>query len=140
MKCRMNRTIDVVGLLVCISAFSGSTRGDEIIDAVTRFADTVVEHGRDRYGEKHTPLFVDVLNVDTLKSPELPQGLAGVDGSGVIAAPWGSGPSLTAMIRTSIPGRGRPTHVPPPFLVSGHVTPRISSPVMEATGRASVAP
>jgi pectate lyase len=84
MKCRMNRTIDVVSLLVCISAFSGPTRGDEIIDAVTRFADTVVEHGRDRYGEKHTPLFVDVLNVDTLKSPELPQGLAGVDGSGVV--------------------------------------------------------
>ena len=81
---RMNRAIVVVGLLLCILAFSGSTRGDEMIDAVTRFADTVVEHGRDRYGEKHTPMFVDVLNVDTLESPEIPKGLAGVNGPGVV--------------------------------------------------------
>ena len=80
----MKRAIDVAGLLLCISAFSGSVRGDEMIDAVTRFADTVVEHGRDRYGEKHTPLFVDVLNVDTLKSPESSKGLASVREPGVV--------------------------------------------------------
>ncbi len=35
--------------------------------AVVRFAENVLEKGRDRYGEKHTPLFVDGLNVDTLE-------------------------------------------------------------------------
>jgi len=59
-------------------------RADELTDAVVMFADTVIEHGRDTYGERHTPLFVDVLNVETLKSPEIPKGLAGVRGSGVI--------------------------------------------------------
>jgi len=35
--------------------------------AVIRFAENVLEKGRDRYGEHHTPLFVDGLNVDTLQ-------------------------------------------------------------------------
>ena len=33
--------------------------------AVREFADNVIEHGRDTYGPKHTPLFVDGLNVNT---------------------------------------------------------------------------
>ncbi len=33
--------------------------------AVRTFADNVLAHGRDVYGLKHTPLFVDGLNVDT---------------------------------------------------------------------------
>lgn len=66
------------------AAESSPSRGDELLDAVTRFADTVVEHGRDRYGKKHTPLFVDVLNVETLESPEIPLGLASVDRPGVV--------------------------------------------------------
>jgi len=35
--------------------------------AVRRFADAVLEHGRDRYGERPTPLFVDGLHADTLE-------------------------------------------------------------------------
>ena len=38
--------------------------------ALVRFAETVLEHGRDTYGERHTPLFVDFLEVSTLKAPE----------------------------------------------------------------------
>lgn len=38
--------------------------------AVVQFAETVLKHGRDRYGEKHTPLFTDNLDVDTLRAPE----------------------------------------------------------------------
>jgi len=38
--------------------------------AVVEFADNVLEKGRDRYGEKPTPLFVDGLNVDTLEPVE----------------------------------------------------------------------
>ena len=32
-----------------------------------KFTDTVLEYGKDTYGTKHTPLFVDGLNTETLK-------------------------------------------------------------------------
>lgn len=38
------------------------------IDAVRGFADVVLEHGRDTYGEQHSPLFVDRLNMETLEA------------------------------------------------------------------------
>ena len=37
------------------------------IDAVRSFADTVLAHGRDEYGERKTPLFVDGMHVETLE-------------------------------------------------------------------------
>jgi pectate lyase len=37
------------------------------LDAVRTFADNVLKYGRDTYGPKHTPLFVDGLNVNTLE-------------------------------------------------------------------------
>ena len=42
---------------------------ERYMGAVTRFADTVIEHGRDTYGEKKTPVFVDGLHVETLSPP-----------------------------------------------------------------------
>jgi pectate lyase len=35
------------------------------LNAVRQFADNVLKHGRDTYGPKHTPLFVDGLNIHT---------------------------------------------------------------------------
>ncbi len=35
------------------------------LETVRNFADQVLEHGRDVYGKKHTPLFVDGLNLDS---------------------------------------------------------------------------
>jgi pectate lyase len=35
------------------------------LDAVKEFADNVLKYGRDTYGPKHTPLFVDGLNIHT---------------------------------------------------------------------------
>ena len=40
------------------------------LGVLRQFAETVLEHGRDSYGEKHTPLISDLLEVDTLKAPE----------------------------------------------------------------------
>jgi hypothetical protein len=40
------------------------------MDAAIKFAETVLKYGRDTYGEKHTPLFVDGLNIDTMKPPK----------------------------------------------------------------------
>lgn len=43
------------------------TAADQVrLKAVHQFADNVLERGRDRYGDKSTPLFVDGLNVDNL--------------------------------------------------------------------------
>ena len=39
--------------------------------ALVRYAETTLVHGRDTYGEEHTPLFVDALEVSTLKAPEM---------------------------------------------------------------------
>jgi len=35
------------------------------LDAVREFADNVLKYGRDTYGPKYTPLFVDDLNIHT---------------------------------------------------------------------------
>jgi len=45
-----------------------NVRADEdnkYIEAVREFADNVLKYGRDTYGPKHTPLFVDGVNVNT---------------------------------------------------------------------------
>jgi len=40
-------------------------QSSKYLDAVRQFADNVLKYGRDTYGPKHTPLFVDGLNVNT---------------------------------------------------------------------------
>jgi pectate lyase len=40
-------------------------QADRYLVAVREFADNVLKYGRDTYGPKHTPLFVDGLNVNT---------------------------------------------------------------------------
>jgi len=60
------------------------SRDNSQIKAVMRFAETVMQHGRDVYGQKHTPLFVDGLNVDTVKPPEKIQSWSGGEGM----QPW----------------------------------------------------
>ena len=65
-----NRAVLVI-LLVCqISVCLGKETADQnntskYLDAVTTFADNVLKYGRDTYGPKHTPLFVDGLNIHT---------------------------------------------------------------------------
>lgn len=43
---------------------------DLALDAVTRFADLMLDRGRDRYGPKHSPLFLGQLNARTHSLPE----------------------------------------------------------------------
>ncbi|TVY07082.1 hypothetical protein [Paenibacillus cremeus] len=47
-----------------------NSRGDVFIRAVAQFADTVLEHGKDRYGSAATPLLADGLQVQTLAPVE----------------------------------------------------------------------
>ncbi|MGI9427122.1 MAG: hypothetical protein ACR2NM_00575 [Bythopirellula sp.] len=44
-------------------------------DYVRSCLDTLIEHGRDEYGEIHSPLFMAVLDADTLRSPRHPMQL-----------------------------------------------------------------
>ena len=58
------------GLLLAIlvtPAFAKSDPSDpnRYLNAVREFADNVLKYGRDTYGPKHTPLFVDGLNIHT---------------------------------------------------------------------------
>lgn len=39
---------------------------------VTRSIDTLIEHGRDRYGPMHTDMLMSIIDVDTLQSPAKP--------------------------------------------------------------------
>ncbi|MFC1652086.1 ankyrin repeat domain-containing protein [Planctomycetota bacterium] len=51
----------------CFSAAEPNAPSEEskYLQAVREFADNVLKYGRDTYGPKHTPLFVDGLNIHT---------------------------------------------------------------------------
>ncbi len=69
----------MVWLVPCAWAEQPASQpGGGYIAAVRAFADNALKFGRDVYGPKHTPLFVDGLNVDTHEPPvwELPADLA----------------------------------------------------------------
>ena len=52
----------------CVSHGQGPQADSQrYMQAVRAFADTVLEHGRDTYGPRQTPLFVDGLQVETLE-------------------------------------------------------------------------
>ena len=40
------------------------------MEALVQYGETLLQHGRDTYGKKNTPLFSDYLEVTTLKAPE----------------------------------------------------------------------
>ena len=66
-------------LLIGISQHScqqDPPEAEKYLKAIQGFADTVLEHGRDRYGELHTPLFVDGLDTVSLE-PALWKGRGG---------------------------------------------------------------
>lgn len=74
-RSRLKWIVFVTALSLCVTC--GSVRAKTAadmdkarMDAAIRFAETVLRLGRDTYGEKHTPLFTDVLDVDTMKAPE----------------------------------------------------------------------
>jgi len=66
---KKTRSISVLVLLfTCLAGlFAGNVYADpnestKYLDAVREFADNVLKYGRDTYGPKHTPLFIDGLN------------------------------------------------------------------------------
>ena len=51
-----------------VKVIQKSPQSTPYLEAVRLFADTVINYGRDNYGNKATPLFVDNLNVDDLET------------------------------------------------------------------------
>ncbi len=45
-----------------------ASTGRKYLQAVRKFADSVIDKGRDTYGDKHTPLFVDGLHAESMKA------------------------------------------------------------------------
>lgn len=56
-------------LAICLAVIPADNvygaKESKYLDAVREFADNVLKYGRDTYGPKHTPLFVDGLNIHT---------------------------------------------------------------------------
>ncbi|MBL7153880.1 MAG: pectate lyase, partial [Phycisphaerae bacterium] len=63
------RQLFLISLILPIATVAVAEES-KYINAVRTFADNVLKHGKDIYGPKHTPLFVDGINVDTHKPPE----------------------------------------------------------------------
>jgi len=65
-----NRALLAILLICQLSVCLGKETADpnnssKYLNAVREFADNVLKYGRDTYGPKHTPLFVDGLNIHT---------------------------------------------------------------------------
>jgi hypothetical protein len=58
-------TLLLCQISVCLATDTPKANESKYLDAVREFADNVLKYGRDTYGPKHTPLFVDGLNVHT---------------------------------------------------------------------------
>ena len=64
------RLFTAVALLACCclsKAAEPAGASERYVQAARTFADSVLKHGRDTYGQRHTPLFVDGLQVETLE-------------------------------------------------------------------------
>jgi len=72
-KYRPHHILQVVLLFIALSGFSASNskanENSKYLDAIREFANNVLKYGRDTYGPKHTPLFVDGLMVRDPNDP-----------------------------------------------------------------------
>jgi ankyrin repeat protein len=61
----MNARIILTILTLTIATNTSAAESSKYLNAVREFADNVLKYGRDTYGPKNTPLFVDGLNIHT---------------------------------------------------------------------------
>ncbi len=70
-KYKTHPIVEVVLLVIALAALPmgnlWANENTKYLDTVREFADNVLKYGRDIYGPKHTPLFVDGLNIHTLE-------------------------------------------------------------------------
>ncbi len=62
---KRNASLIVLALLFAGIVVAQDSRPERFVEAAKSFADVALKYGRDSYGPKHTPLFVDGINWDT---------------------------------------------------------------------------
>ncbi len=71
---RCGRDVALLFLVGCFPVQAGAAVVEdpdtERMAGLQSYAAAVLRHGRDTYGKKHSPLFVDALEVNTMKAPE----------------------------------------------------------------------
>ena len=63
---------------------------DKFMETVHKFADVRMQHGRDRYGDEHSPLFASALDRNSLDLPSDPSDIEGIRYSD--RSQWGGNP------------------------------------------------
>lgn len=69
----------------CLAAADGT---QDVLPKISRFADNLIQHARDKYGPKKTPLFVSQLDITTKTQPPAGTKLYASEGRG------GAGPTM----------------------------------------------
>jgi len=69
-KMKTRRLLFAILLLVTAVTTAGAAENGKYLTAVRTFADNVLEYGKDIYGPKHTPLFIDGINIHDHRAPE----------------------------------------------------------------------
>lgn len=64
-RCLLNIMPFLGVMVVSVGRVASESGEKQYIEAVRTFADNVLQYGKDVYGPKPTPLFIDGLNVDT---------------------------------------------------------------------------
>jgi len=88
----------------------------EYVTAVRTFADNVLQYGKDVYGPKHTPLFVDGINVDTHQPPEWKK-----DGETSILSNMAHRLIFPLPLRRQRPNLRQQRHIQPDNAIRGYV-------------------
>ncbi|MEX1239640.1 MAG: hypothetical protein WEB30_07980 [Cyclobacteriaceae bacterium] len=60
----------IFAVVISITSCEKKDVDDDFLAAVRRYADTLIEHGRDGYSDESSPLFASALDPETLKLPE----------------------------------------------------------------------
>jgi hypothetical protein len=60
----------LLAALLALSAVSAVGAESPYSAAARKFAEAVVEHARDHYGPRHTPLFAQIIDLRTLEIPK----------------------------------------------------------------------
>ncbi|MFY0654514.1 MAG: hypothetical protein JXQ96_20930 [Cyclobacteriaceae bacterium] len=68
-KCQGNLTVGIILILLLSACNSNNEKEDDdsFLEVAQDFADSIIEHGRDEYGAKYSPMFASVLNRQTMK-------------------------------------------------------------------------
>ncbi len=68
--------VATVVAVMSVWADPNGASGAEYLDIVRAYADAMIDHGRDDYGDVHSPLFAAAMDRETMKTDELYQKLA----------------------------------------------------------------